>query len=201
MKNYCVYCHTNKINGKKYVGMTRMKPTSRWANGKGYRNQPVFFEAINTVGWHNFTHEVLYTDLSKDEAEKLEVELIKEFNSASEEHGYNVDFGGMSGAKFGEEHRRNLSKSCMGRKMCADAVERLRDRMTGSTNPMYGRKRRNEPMKTRKPVMCIESGKVFPSVAEASRSTGVNQGDISRACNGKLKTAGKFHWSFAMEGR
>lgn len=27
--------------------------------------------------------------------------------------------------------------------------------------------------------------------------TGVQQSDISKACNGKLKTAGKLHWRFA----
>ena len=35
--NYCVYCHTNIANGKKYVGMSK-NIENRWsANGYGYK--------------------------------------------------------------------------------------------------------------------------------------------------------------------
>lgn len=33
---------------------------------------------------------------------------------------------------------------------------------------------------------------IYPSISEASRSTGVNQGNISRCCNGKCNSAGGF---------
>ena len=47
-----------------------------------------------------------------------------------------------------------------------------------------------------KPVMCIETGIVYPSINEASRKTGANRQTIADVCNKKLKTAGGYHWKF-----
>ena len=50
-RTFTVYCHTNKINGKKYIGITSKKPEYRWNNGKGYSTQIVFARAIEKYGW------------------------------------------------------------------------------------------------------------------------------------------------------
>lgn len=39
MKSYVLYCHTNKLNGKKYIGITSQVPRKRWNNGNGYKNK------------------------------------------------------------------------------------------------------------------------------------------------------------------
>lgn len=38
--------------------------------------------------------------------------------------------------------------------------------------------------------------RIWNSQKEASRMTGIPQQNISRCCNGKLKTAGGYRWSF-----
>lgn len=53
----------------------------------------------------------------------------------------------------------------------------------------------------RKPVLQLSKDnqviQQFSSTAQASRETGICQGDISRCCNGKHKTAGGFKWEYA----
>ena len=51
-RNYCLYRHRNKINGKVYIGITCRTTNHRWGrNGDGYKLQPIFYGAIkNMVG-------------------------------------------------------------------------------------------------------------------------------------------------------
>ena len=66
---YCVYKHTSP-NGKVYIGITSQNPIARWRNGKGYSNNTHFKNAIDKYGWDNFKHEILHSELSKEEAEQ-----------------------------------------------------------------------------------------------------------------------------------
>ena len=92
--NYTLYCHTNKINGKKYIGITGQKTNLRWGkDGKNYSMQPKFYNAIIKYGWNNFIHEVLLDNLTKQEASNLEQFYIQKYNTIEE--GYNVDPGGI----------------------------------------------------------------------------------------------------------
>lgn len=92
---YCVYLHTNRINGKMYVGQTVHgdDPNKRWAYGLGYRNSAHFWSAIQKYGWDNFDHEVIANNLTSDEANKFERLLIKKLNTMDEKYGYNLCSG------------------------------------------------------------------------------------------------------------
>lgn len=96
MRNdYVVYIHKNILNGKVYVGQT-CNLSERWRNnGKNYFNSIKFYNAIKKYGWDNFTHEVAYSNLNKQAADKLEKELIHKYNSIEE--GYNLKEGGSRG--------------------------------------------------------------------------------------------------------
>ena len=43
-------------------------------------------------------------------------------------------------------------------------------------------------------VKCVETGEVFDSIREASRSMGIHFPNIVASLNGRLKTAGGYHW-------
>lgn len=86
--NYSVYVHTNKINGKKYVGQSS-NIIERWKNGgKNYFSSTKFHRAIQKYGWENFTHEIL-SQLNPEIVEKQRQEqenkaLREEINSLKE---------------------------------------------------------------------------------------------------------------------
>ena len=49
--DWCVYIHTNRINGKKYIGQTTKTLRERAGkNGYGYRHQFKFSKAIKKYG-------------------------------------------------------------------------------------------------------------------------------------------------------
>lgn len=90
---YCVYMHTNRVNGKKYVGISK-DYKKRWRGGSGYRSQKKFHSAILKYGWQNFKHQILEKNLTLEEAYKKEIEYIKEYDSIY--NGYNISSGGQS---------------------------------------------------------------------------------------------------------
>lgn len=108
-KEYCVYVHTNKANGKRYVGITSMLPEKRWANGHGYRSNVLFYRAIQKYGWESFKHSVLFDGLTREEAYAKEIELISTFKASNPRFGYNIDKGGNGSNRITEETRKKLS--------------------------------------------------------------------------------------------
>ena len=89
---YIIYKHTNKINNKSYIGLTCQDPKLRWRNGKGYKPCVKFYNAIQKYGWNNIKHEILYTNLSEQEAKAKEIELISYYKACN--ISYNITDGG-----------------------------------------------------------------------------------------------------------
>lgn len=86
-KNYKVYMHTNLTTLKKYCGITKMKPETRWNNGLGYKSNKKFYSDVKKYGWDGFSHEILYDNLDYLQARTIETKIIKELNLIKD--GYN----------------------------------------------------------------------------------------------------------------
>jgi hypothetical protein len=114
-KQRCVYKHTNKLNGKVYIGQTCQEPRYRWgSSGSGYKHNPHFWSAIQKYGWDNFDHEILFDNLSPEKAIQQEAELIALYDSTNPNKGYNTSSGGesgLSGVPMTDEHRKKISES------------------------------------------------------------------------------------------
>lgn len=109
VENYKAYIHIFP-NKKVYVGITKQKPEKRWAKGKGYKNNEYLLNAIKKYGWENIEHKVLYSGLSKEQAEEKEIELIKQYKSNKRKYGYNIQNGGNHVGSLGEETKRKISE-------------------------------------------------------------------------------------------
>lgn len=68
---------------------------------------------------------------------------------------------------------------------------------TYSYNNTYNDRHLKAAEKLSRPIYCIELNKVFPSIIEAFRQTGVDYRHLSDVCKGKRKSAGGYHWQYA----
>lgn len=132
---YCVYIHTNKINGKMYVGQTVHgdNPNKRWGrDGTGYKNSTRFWSAICHYGWNNFEHEIIASNLTLEEANQFEEMLIKELDTISLDKGYNLKSGGENNL-FSEEVKQKISKAHRGKSLSDEHKMRLSEARKGKT--------------------------------------------------------------------
>ena len=219
-KSYCVYIHTNKINGKKYIGLTGQKPNERWHNGHNYKNNRHFESSIKKYGWENFDHEIYASGLTKEEACSIEVELIKKYNTTDDKFGYNLDSGGTY-TTHSEQTKEKMRQSALGRKLSDETKEKIRQASKGNKNCLgrhhteeakrknreahlntthevsdETRKKISERCTTKKPIICVELNKTFPSICEAARTLNGSQGTISSVLLGTRKTAYGYHWKY-----
>lgn len=169
-KKYVVYMHTNKINNKKYIGITCQKLLRRFrSDGSGYEQCFRFWKAIQKYGWENFEHEVLFEDLTQEEAEQKEIELISFYNTTNPKFGYNICLGGnlmsqesinkMAKTKTGipasEKRKQSLKEhwavyghpwqgKCHSDETKALLSQKTCEQIAKQGNPMLGKKHTNE---------------------------------------------------------
>ena len=214
---YIVYQHKNKINGKIYIGITSQKPEDRWGSqGCNYKSSPHFYSAIQKYGWDNFEHNILFTELTKEQACLKEQELIKEYNLMNREFGYNSTSGGdifvmneetkqkISQAMMGnqnnlghpcsEEKKKKISNAQKGREFTEKHKQKLSEAAKNRHVPCSEEKKQILKEKShKKPVYCEELDKIFESVQECGRQLGIPATNISKLCNGRGKTLKGYH--------
>ena len=203
MGNYVVYMHISP-SGKKYIGITCQKPEKRWGYGNKYEHNDHIKNAIKKYGWNNFEHKILFDNLTKEEAEQKEIELIAYYKSNQREYGYNIEPGGNHNGKKSQETIEKFRKARLGIKrgpMSEETKQKLSEAMKGKPAWNKGKKYTvkekekisigtRKAMKDKgflKKVICIETNIIYQSIQEASEKTNCYYSGISRVCNGKLK--------------
>lgn len=170
MGDYKVYKHTFP-NGKVYIGITKQKLCDRWWRGKAYRHNQYMLNAVEKYGWDNVKHEVLFENLTEDQALLKETELIKLYRCNKKMYGYNIlVYGNRKGIKHTEATKLKISESKKGSIPC-----------------------------NRKKVKQFDKNgnfiQEFSSRTEAQSKTGIDFRLISHVCCGKRKSAGGYVWT------
>ena len=182
-KTWVIYKHTNKINGKIYIGQTCQRLNDRWRDGTGYSDSaPIFWKAIQKYGWDNFEHEIIEDNiLSLKDAYEREKYWIKYYDCCvldGKDKGYNNNRGGFG---FTPETAKIISKK-------------------NWENPDFRKK-------FCKQVICVNTQKVYPSIVEASKATNIDKTGIAKACTKEHNSAGideegnPIQWEFYEEGK
>jgi len=186
-----IYCITNSINGKQYVGLT----TRNIEESKSYYGSGVYINrSIKKYGKKNFKKEILELCNNDKQLKKQEIHWIQKLNTKAP-NGYNLTDGGDGVLNPTEEVRTKIS-------------EKLK-LLVGEKHPHWGMTRTDETkLKMRNaqlgiPVSLEAKKKIthliineYHSIQEASRKTNIAASGICKCCKGELKTAGKFIWKY-----
>lgn len=171
---YKVYCHTSPDN-KKYVGIS-MNPEKRWAKGEGYIKNYRFYPEIQKYGWNSFKHEILYENLSIEEAKAKEQELIKKWNLIDPLYGYNLTEGG-DGA-FSEYSRYLMSKARKGNTNSKGQIHTIENRkqISESLKKYYSTHSKKETLDLNNPEVqaIIERRKEQTHINRSNATSGAN---------------------------
>lgn len=146
-RKYTVYMHINSNNGKKYIGITGMKPEHRWNKGKAYCPTSYFGKAINKYGWEIFEHKIMFSELTKEEACRLEQKLIERYKTRDSKYGYNNSIGGELSALGGHWELGEETKKKMRKPKSEEHRKNISNARKGSNNPMYGKRLSEEHKK------------------------------------------------------
>lgn len=144
-----VYAITNKINNKKYIGITSNSFAERYPHGIRAHHNPHLRKSVRKYGHDNFKVELLEKNIGSIELlQELEMKYIKEYNTCDSEKGYNKSLGGFGvrQTKRSKEHCMNLSRAKMGINPLASYTKEQMDKrnaklsrsLSGKGNPRYG---------------------------------------------------------------
>lgn len=180
MKKGVIYCY--KINDKYYVGKTygtEKKRQKQHRYDSRHGTQTPFCHAIRKYGWEKVleSYEVLER-LEYETLEELNYNLIERENYWIKEknsllpNGYNVHFSNHKKIPYVPNKK--------------ERYEKVSKALKGRNNNIYLSKR----------VICVETGKIYPSIGEAERQENMAKGSLTHVLHGKNATTHGKHWRF-----
>ena len=205
-----VYMATNKVNGKRYIGLTRtgleLRKQRHFAHARNGRPQH-FVRAIRKYGEEAFE----FVTLEKCESYKAACEAERRF-IAELKPEYNKTAGGegILGHRHNAATRRKMSAAKKGRapwakgecpaevraKLSAAKLGYRYDRakMTDAHKNAIHANRLKGNAARRRPVICLTEWRQFPGLTEASQHYGLSGTMIGLYCRGSQQRCTRDKW-------
>ena len=163
-----VYIYTNlKDKNKKYIGQTSSTLDERaGANFVNYKESWRFYEAIQKFGVESFSREIVFETLNENDADNMEINLIKEFKTQDPEFGYNIQPGGKCFV-MNDEIRRKIGE-------CVKSSKKFK------TNNFKAHAKKVVSIN-----ILTKEVTIYNSLTEASEILGVSRGNIGSICHNK----------------
>lgn len=214
-----IYCYTNKINGKKYVGQTtnslrvRNRQHIRESTNEGHGFKYHFHHDIRKYGIENFSLEILHI-ADKYSLDLLEIYYIEKWNLLDRKYGYNTSSGGSNGNTYAGKTDEEMN-------VIRKKMSESQGWQKGENHPLYGTHRsyetKNKIAKTRKNNGVAKGSKnpkskrvaqynlneelikIWNCMKDVEDELGISYQSISKCCRGVNKTAGCFKWKYIKE--
>ena len=202
-----------------YIGQTTRTVEERMKEHL-HRVETYVERAIAKYGIDKFEVSVIEECATLEELNEREIYWIS-FYDCIRPKGYNICTGGRNGSPghtLSTESRAKISKAKKGRKnpISPETRQKMIASRLANKKPVSAETRAKISVahkgkklspeicakmsarcKTKRAVVCLETGQIFESIAAAAKWANVASGSISGAANGKRAGAGGYHWLFA----
>lgn len=214
-----IYCITNLINNKMYIGQTSRTWQERWKDhlesARDLNNQRPLYRAMRKYGIENFSFSII-ENCPNDKLNEREQYWINEKQTWIAEHpnsGYNLTCGGNNGTKYSYDYIRLLYKngitqSEIKKELQCDSQVIRQAIATDETITEIDKKEHRHNAAVRgqnrmtKSVQAIDPStneiyKTFNSISEASKFFNIDHACISTAIRkGKPHKCKNYYWEY-----
>ena len=173
---YKVYCLLFP-DGKRYIGSTKLSMAKRIFRAK-YEQQKKVQAAIDKFGWDKIEVIVLCEGLTWEGAHETEQKFIDYYDVLNPEHGYNTQKV-LCNQNSEEARRKNRESSLKFYEKHPEMKAQIRSKLFC------------------RPVICLGTGIVYPSIANCGKTMGIHPGSIGHVCRKERNYAGGYSFAYA----
>lgn len=214
-----IYCITNLVNKKMYIGQTVRTMQERWKDhlesARNLNNQRPLYRAIRKYGIENFSYSIIEncSDDILNDREKYWINKKQTWIAEYPNKGYNLTCGGDNGTKYSYDYIRLLYKKGMSQSeikeelQCDSLVIRQAIATDNTITDVDKQENRHtaavkSQKRLMKQVQAIDPitnqiYKIFNSISEASKFFNINHACISTAIRkGRPHKCKNYYWEY-----